>query len=697
MGELLFEEDGLQLKLFITGEGDVRLMHFGPPRQEEPVIAPDFVRWFRLVELQSAGENQQDHHGSKYTGTSPGRLLKFFTHRDHCNSLGRKIEIEQAHNGLTVISHLQFYAGLPVVRCWTELVNRGTEAVAVEYVSSFCLTGLELGGPRPRHEKSRLYLPHNTWYGEAQWRCDPLQQLGLSDVRRGFTTKRLSISNTGTWSCDGYLPMGMYENTDTGTTLFWQIENNGSWHWEIGESAEFLYLRVGGPAFNENHWMKKLKPGERFVSVPAAVGRVRGGFDEAVAALTKYRRAIRRPSRDTQTLPIIFNDYMNCLMGDPTTEKLLPLIEAAAEVGCEYFVIDAGWYADGFWWDGVGEWLPSKVRFPGGLKQVLDRIRQRGMTPGLWLEIEVMGIKCPLADQLPKEWFFHRHGKRVIDNGRYQLDFRHPGVRAHADAIVDRLVNEYGAGYIKMDYNINAGPGTDLNADSLGAGLLEHNRAYLAWIDQVFERYPNLVIENCGSGGLRMDYAMLSRHSIQSSTDQTDLHKNAVVVASVLSAVTPEQSAVWSYPLADSSREDVIFNMINALLMRVHQSGKLSDLNPENRNLVKQALDFYRHYRLDIPRSVPFWPLGLPAFGDWAVSVGLRCENKSYIGVWRLGGDSQRIELSLPHLRGRRPAIRCAFPGPDSVITQWNSQTATLTVLLPQPGMARLLEVADTE
>ena len=44
-------------------------------------------------------------------------------------------------------------------------------------------------------------------------------------------------------------------------------------------------------------------------------------------------------------MPIIFNDYMNCLWGNPTTEKEFPLIDAAAETGCEYFVIDCGWYS----------------------------------------------------------------------------------------------------------------------------------------------------------------------------------------------------------------------------------------------------------------------------------------------------------------------------------------------------------------
>ena len=58
-----------------------------------------------------------------------------------------------------------------------------------------------------------------------------------------------------------------------------------------------------------------------------------------------------------------------------------------------------------------------------------------------------------------------RHGKRVFDRSRYQLDFRNSEVRAHASSVIDRLVTEYGVGYIKMDYNIEPGIGTETNAD----------------------------------------------------------------------------------------------------------------------------------------------------------------------------------------------------------------------------------------
>ena len=220
---------------------------------------------------------------------------------------------------------------------------------------------------------------------------------------------------------------------------------------------------------------------------------------------------------------MVFNDYMNTLMGDPTTEKLLPLIDAAAEAGVDYFCIDAGWYAEGHWWDTVGAWQPAESRFPGGgLIAVIDHIRARGLQAGLWLEPEVIGIRSPLAASLPDAAFFSRGGVRIAEHGRHLLDLRHPAALAHLDEVVDRIVGDYGVRFIKMDYNTMTGPGTDSTGSSPGQGLLEHNRALLGWIDRVQARHPRLIIENCASGAMRMDYAMLSRLHLQSTSDQQD-------------------------------------------------------------------------------------------------------------------------------------------------------------------------------
>jgi len=276
----------------------------------------------------------------------------------------------------------------------------------------------------------------------------------------------------------------------------------------------------------------------------------------------------------------------------------------------------------------------------------LDYIKSKNMIPGMWLEIEVVGINSPIADKFDDSCYFIRHGKKIIDHGRYQLDFRNKKVMDYATSVIDRLVCDYGVGYIKMDYNIDAGIGTEVEADSFGDGLLQHNRAYLNWIKFIMDKYPSLIIENCSSGGMRMDYAMLSLHSIQSVTDQDNYIKMAPIAAACATAVIPEQAAIWSYPLAEADESEVVFNMVNAMLCRIHLSGQIMKLPSAQFALVKEGIEFYKEIRKDIKDFIPFYPLGLPSFEDKRICAGYRADKKTYLGVWRLDGNEE-IEIPL--------------------------------------------------
>jgi len=117
--------------------------------------------------------------------------------------------------------------------------------------------------------------------------------------------------------------------------------------------------------------------------------------------------------------------------------------------------------------------------------------------------------------------------------------------------------------------------------------------------------------------------------------------------------------------------------MVNALLMRVHQSGHLAALPPERRDLVKEGLDYYKSIRHDIREAFPFWPMGLSTFGDDWVSLGLKCGKKNYIAVWRRGGNSW-AELPIPHLKGKEVKLRCAYPSYERCEYNWNREGGTL-------------------
>ncbi|MBQ9915542.1 MAG: alpha-galactosidase, partial [Clostridia bacterium] len=484
---------GLSMIFQVAEDGRVHLVSFGQESESEKSL-----KWSDICDVHLSGENPDDHHGAKLTGNSESRRLCYVSHEFVEKEDGKELIFTLANEKIRVKMHYRFYENISAVRCFSEVSCIGKEPVGLEYLSSFSFVGLP-------EQEGAVYLPHNAWVQEVNWRKYSLLELGLERATP-FSTKRIARSNTGTWSSKEYLPMGAYESKDG--CLMWQIEHNGSWAWEISDIADELYLKISGPNDREHGFYRELIPGESFVSVPVCLS-FGEDFTGALSAMTDYRRKIFKNNGPNQKLPVIFNDYMHCLWADPTTEKMIPVINRAKEVGAEFYCMDAGWYADGTWWETVGEWMPQEKRFPGGIKEVFDYIRAQGMVPGIWLEIEVMGIGCPILSQFEDECFFMRHGKKVIDHGRYHFDFRNEKVRRFATGVVDRVVTEYGVGYIKFDYNIDGGIGTEVDSDSFGDGLLAHNRAYLDWIDEICAKYPDLVIENCASGGMRMDYAQL--------------------------------------------------------------------------------------------------------------------------------------------------------------------------------------------
>lgn len=697
MKRIEISENGMFLVFEIADDNCFKFLHFGPkPFKETDIVARSTEYGFRLVEINLSGYNRPyERHGNKYIVTAPGWHMRYESMEDNRNEKGRLLTIllRDELTDVIVRSYLQFYDGLQIVRFWNEVENQGSESQVLDYISSFNYEGIDKEGTLPADKKLSIRIPHNGWQKEVNWKTYDLCDFGMERIQPACdqrSSNLLTVSNTGNWSAKEHLPMGYLENTEAHTGMLWQIENNGSWHWEIGDQNGHLYLAASGPNETYSHWFKKLEPGDTFTSVPVAVSITSQGFDDAVDIMTQYRRIIRRPNADNESLKIIFNDYMNCLWGHPTAEEEFPLIDAAAKAGCEYFCIDAGWYADGDWWDEVGDWKESRKRFPNGVREITDYIRSKGMIPGVWLELEVMGINCHMAQEVPDDWFFMRHGKRVYDRSRYQLDYRNPEVRAYADSVIDRLIREYGVGYIKMDYNIEPGIGTDQHADSAGDGMLGHERAYLEWLENVFKRYPDLVIENCSSGGLRMDYAMLSRYSIQSTSDQDDYRYYCTIAANSPSALTPEQSAIWSYPLREGDKEEVVFNMVNAMLLRIHQSGHLAELTPERFALVKEALDVYKTIRNDIKISVPIWPIGLSQFHDEWTCLGLKANQKIYLAVWRRSGDKHTLEITFDDLKDKPVAVSCLYPSYSEIPFEWNPAEGTLTVTMEKDFCARL-------
>ncbi|MFF4378514.1 glycoside hydrolase family 36 protein [Kitasatospora sp. NPDC001547] len=695
----------LELEIALDEQGAARLVRLGAPGEKGAAPRPGAP--LPPVEVTTAGLGRY-WSGRHLVNTVLGSRLRHRSHRSSREGDWHVLDLElhEPRTGLTAVARYRSPDGLPVLRGEVLLRNDGPHTLHLESVSSLVAGCLTEGGAAALDAADVLWA-ENEWFAECRWQRRPLRASSPERSGRFHTTSGRStevLAGRGVWSSCGHLPMGALTDRRSGRTWLWQIEHNGGgWRWECGVRDDTAYAALNGPEAADHGWRHPLEPGAEFRTVPVALAlAVEGGPDAAFSALTRYRRATRRPHPDHHRLPVIFNDYMNCLMGDPTTAKLLPLVDAAAEAGAEYFVIDAGWYDDGGnWWSSVGAWEPSASRFPGprGIHEVLDRIRERGMVPGLWLEPEAVGVNSPVAGSLPEEAFFLRDGQRVEEGGgRYHLDLRHPAARAHLDSVVDRLVGEWGVGYLKLDHNTDPGSGTSAHpGEAPAAGLLGHNRAQLDWLDGILDRHPDLVIENCASGGMRMDHALLSRLQLQSTSDQQDLLRYAPIAAAAPTAVTPEQGAVWAYPLPGDTPDEVALTMANALLGRIHLSGRLTELPPRSRELVHEAVAVHKAIRADLPQAVPAWPLGLPGWEDPWLALALRTRSDgpgtTYLTAWRRWGEESVRDLALPHLLGAAVHAEVLYPADSKASATWHPDTAELTVTLPATPSAVLLRL----
>ncbi len=292
-----------------------------------------------------------------------------------------------------------------------------------------------------------------------------------------------------------------------------------------------------------------------------------------------------------------------------------------------------------------------------------------------------------------------------------------PEVCAYLHGVIDRLV-EMGVGYIKNDYNACIGPQV-ANVNGGGAdGLLQHSRAFYNFIDKVRDRHPRLIIENCGSGAMRSDYAALAHFHLQSSSDQEIHTLYPSTIAGSLAAVLPEQLGIWAYPwpllfpqkddasvlqddayraqMADG--EQTVFNMVSGLCGNMYLSGHIDCADAFNQALIREGIALYKAERAFIARSHPLWPSGMSRFMDadtW-VSIGLTDDDESRIllAVWRLASAAPEFTLCLPRMSGRTVRVRQLYPARGfTVPTTWNPARGVLTVRLAAPNSARYFEL----
>ena len=592
----------------------------------------------------------------------------------------------------------------------TVLENLGPNDLTVNNLSAVCLTGIGRGGNTPwKKHRFMIHFAHSCWQGEAQWRHVFAEDAGLYRTYNHGTQSTFRLQSKSSWSTCQYEPVIMIEDKELNKTWYVQLRCGNGWAIEIGVRGyrnDIELEIVASDCFEWNNcWGKTLSPGDTLSTCDAVSGCVDGGFEETAADLTHANRAYMKTTFQNGTVPLCYNDYMNALWALPDKEKSISLIDAAADAGAEYYVMDAGWYktrgTGGELLD-IGAWEINDELFgEGGLQGIFDHVRSKGMLPGIWLEIESSSSEAPVVKEHP-DYVIRRNG-HPVGGGRVLLDFRKAGVRTYIRSVIDRLYS-MGVRFIKNDYNANTGPSIDPDGPE---SVREHSKAFERFIDEVRAAYPDLIIENCGSGAMRSDMGTLSHFHLQSVSDQEDYFRLPSIVSGSSVCYPPERCGVWTYPYPVkidhrgsfrpsqeftarfSDCKNTVYNMVTGLSGAMYLSGRIDCADVMNKKLIRYGTELFKKYRVNISSSVPVFPTSTFDIDDDGVnSFGLL---DNYAGllllyVWNNGNapvNDFKVDISkyvtsgsihvsdvFPHLLGYR-------------ITADKSDNGSLLAMLP--------------
>ena len=233
-----------------------------------------------------------------------------------------------------------------------------------------------------------------------------------------------------------------------------------------------------------------------------------------------------------KSLPVVFDTWLY-KFDKFDFDDIASQLERAKALGVEYFVIDAGWFGKmKDWYEGRGDWCENlEIGFEGRMKEFADLVRKYGIRFGLWLEPECAGSASDIFKTHP-EYF-------LLGKGSYFLDFANEEAFAYILKTVSDIIEKYGVEYIKLDFN------ADLEYDFRASSFLKYNEAHDRFIAKIRERFPNIYLENCGSGGATMNLHTASVYDSFWPTDNESPYVGLQIYKDTLLRMPPRLIDCW--------------------------------------------------------------------------------------------------------------------------------------------------------
>ena len=438
------------------------------------------------------------------------------------------------HDAVADVDVNLFYKLYPqgVLARWSKIENHGHSTLTVEQAASATWN-------LPPGEHYELSWLTGRWGGEWQLHTEAIEPgHTVLESRRGSTSHQ-----TNPWFAIG----SAGETTETsGPVWFGELGWSGSWQIDVEQTFSHRVKVTGG--YNAFDFSYPLSPGDSLSTPMFYAGYTGHGQGEASRILHRLQRESILPGKpDPKPRPVLYNSWE--ATGFAVTEAgQIALAEKAASLGIERMVIDDGWFGqrkDDH--AGLGDWYVNPQKFPHGLKPVIDRVHQLGMSFGLWVEPEMVNPDSDLYRAHP-DWVLNFPGrKRTEARNQLVLNLARPDVKDYILGFLDKLVTENDIAFLKWDYNRNwSEPGWD------AVPLAQQKEVYVRYIDNLYailaelrRRHPKLEIESCSGGGGRVDLGILRYAEEVWPSDNTYALDRLTLQDGFTHAYTPGVMMAW--------------------------------------------------------------------------------------------------------------------------------------------------------
>lgn len=483
------------------------------------------------------------------------------------------------------------YSDVDMIETWTEISHTEKKPVLLTQYSSAYLP----------IRRGNVWLSHlyGSWANEGQLAQEQLEP-GMTVIKN-----KDGVRNSHTSHSEVMFSLDGKPQENKGRVIGAALCYTGNYKLRIDTDDSDYHQFYAG--INEENSSYSLDKKEVFKTPALAITYSNEGLSGASRNFHKWGRMYKLAHGDKER-DILLNSWEGVYF-DINQKGMDQMMEDISSMGGELFVMDDGWFGDKYPRNNdsssLGDWVVDEKKLPEGIDGLIRDAKKHGIKFGIWIEPEMANTTSELYEKHP-EWIIKSPQREpVLGRGGTQvvLDLANPEVQDFAFDIVDNLMTKYPEiAYIKWDANMaimNHGSNY-LTKDNQSHMYIEYHKGFEKVCQRIREKYPDLVIQACASGGGRANYGYLPYFDEFWVSDNTDALQRvymqwgtsyffpAIAMASHISAA-PNHQTFRTIPL--KYRIDV------AMSGRLGMEIQPKNMTDEEKDLCRKAIADYKKIR----------------------------------------------------------------------------------------------------